>query len=100
MTDEQSQSKADQLPTLDEVLDMELDADETQRYLVLHDEDYEDLIIDAGDSVALLVDYKQAIEVLRLASMVVADLAPGHAPDKEPIEAMIDALQEEVDGDE
>ena len=84
----------EQIPVLDEVLDMELDADENRRYLVLYDEDYDNLLIDAEDSVALLVDCNQAVEVLRLASMAVSDLAPEHAPDKEPIDAMIDALQE------
>jgi hypothetical protein len=84
----------EQIPALDNVLDMELDADGDRRYLVLYDEDYEDLLLDAEDSVALLVNCNQAVEVLRLASTVVADLAPEHAPDKEPIHAMIEALQE------
>lgn len=87
----------EQIPVLDDVLDMELDAPDDRRYLVLHAEDYDDFLVDAEDSVALLVDCNQAVEVLRLASMVVADLAPEHAPDKEPIDAMIDALEEVAD---
>jgi len=89
----------EQIPTLDGVLDMELEDDEEndRRWVVLYDEDYDDLCLDAGDSVALLVDNDQACELLRLASDVVADLAPEHAPDKEPIQAMIDALQEVKD---
>lgn len=85
---------SEQIPVLEEVLDMEPEADEDHRYLVLYDEDYEDFLVDGEDTVALLVDCNQAVEVLRLASRVVADLAPEHAPDKEPIDAMIEALQE------
>lgn len=90
----QSVDGGEQIPALDDVLDMELDADEDRRYLVLYDEDYGDLLLDGEDSVAVLVNCNQAVEVLRLASSVVADLAPENAPDKEPIDAMIEALQE------
>jgi len=89
-----SEDGGKQMPALNDVLDMELDAEEERRYLVLYEQDYENVLLDAEDSVALLVDCNQAVEVLRLASMAVADLAPEHAPDKEPIDAMIEALQE------
>lgn len=87
-------SEPDETQTLDEVLDMELADPEDRRWIVLFEEDYDDLLIDKADSVALLVDNEQAVELLRLTSKVVADLSPDHAPDKEPIDAMIDALQE------
>lgn len=83
----------EQIPVLEEVLDMDLDAGEDRRYLVLYDEDYEDFLVDGEDSIALLVDCNQAVEVLRLASAAVANLAPEHATDKEPIDAMIEELQ-------
>jgi hypothetical protein len=95
-----SESDTEQVPVLDDVLDMDPDPDEDHRYIVLYDEDYDDLILDTEDSVALRVDCNQAVEILRLTSKVVSALAPDHAPDKEPIEAMIDALQEVSDGDE
>lgn len=95
----ESVDDAGQIPALDDVLEMELDPDEDQRYIILFEEDYEDLIIDTDDSVALRLDCNQAVEILRLTSSVVADLAPDHAPDKEPIDAMIEALQEVKDGE-
>jgi len=93
---DREEMSGEQVPTLDDVLDMELEDDEEngRRWVVLYDEDYDDLCIDAGDSVALLVDNNQACELLKLTSEVVADLAPEYAPDKEPIQAMIDELQE------
>jgi len=84
----------EQIPTLEDVLDMDLEDAEDRKWVVLYDEDYEDLCIDAGDSVALLIDNNQACELLKLTSHVIADLAPQYAPDKDPIEAMIHALQE------
>lgn len=89
----------EQIPTLDDVLDMELEERDDRKWVVLYDEDYDDLCIDAGDSVALLVNNNQACELLKLTSQVVADLAPEYAPDKEPIQAMIDELQEVKDDD-
>jgi len=83
-----------QIPALDDVVDMELDADDDRRWLVLYEEDYSNVLLDSEDSVALLVDCNQAVEVLQLASQAVAGLAPDHAPDKAPIDAMIDALRE------
>lgn len=80
MQNETDPNEAEQLPVLDEVLDMELDADDDRRYLVLYDEDYDNLLLDAGDSVALLVDCNQAVEILKLASSAVADLAPRTRP--------------------
>lgn len=87
-------ASGEQIPTLDDVVDMELEEHDDRKWVVLYDEDYDDLLIDADDSVALLVDNNQACELLRLTSQVVADLAPEYAPDKEPIQAMIDELQE------
>ena len=92
--DDQPDTSGEQIPTLDDVMDMELEDHDEQKWVVLYDEDYDDLLIDAGDSVALLVDNNQACELLKLTSQVVADLAPEYAPDKEPIQAMIDELQE------
>lgn len=99
-SDDRERDTSDEPAKLGEVLDMELDTgdDDDRRYVVLFDEDYDDVLIDADDSVALLVDNDQACELLRLTSKVVAELAPRHAPDKEPIQAMIDNLQEVQDG--
>lgn len=81
-------------PEIKDVVDMELKQESDKRWIVLYDEDYQDLLIDADDSVALLLDNNQAIELLDLASEVVAALAPQYAPDKSPREAMIEQLQE------
>lgn len=84
----------EQIPAFEEFVDMELDAQEGRRYMVLFDEDYSDFCLDTQDSLALHVDCNQAVEILKLASEVVADLAPEEAPDEDPIDAMIEALQE------
>lgn len=96
-----ARDRSDEPPKLGEVLDMDLDTgdDDDRRYVVLFDEDYDDVLLDADDSVALLVDNDQACELLRLSSKAVAELAPRHAPDKEPIQAMIDSLQEVQDAE-
>jgi predicted ArsR family transcriptional regulator len=90
-----------QFPVLDDVIDMTIDTsdDDERMYLVLFEEDYDDLILDAEDSVALLVDNDQAVEILKIASNIVAELAPTQAPDKEPIQAMIDDLKEVRDAE-
>jgi hypothetical protein len=75
-------------------MDLDISEDDERMYVVLYEEDYDDLLLDAEDSVALLVDNDQAVELLKLASNVVGELAPEHAPDKEPIQAMIDSLKE------
>jgi len=81
---------------LGEVIDMELPEYDGKRWLVLFDEDYQDFMLDQEDSVALLVDNNQALEILKLASGIVADLSPEHAPEKEPLEAMIERLEEKA----
>ena len=92
-------SDDDSIPTIGEVLDMEADDKSKRRWLVLYDEDYDELVLDAEDQIALLVDNDQAVEILQLASHIVGDLAPKYAPDQAPIDAMIEAL-EEVRADE
>jgi len=99
MSSDTENADGEQIPVLDDVLDMELGDEGDRRYLVLYDEDYDDVLLDGEDTVALLVDCNQAVEILRLASSAVADLAPEHAPDKEPIEAMIERLQEVQDAE-
>ena len=84
----------DKAPTLDDVVNMELEAGGERRWMVLFDEDYDDMLLDAEDSVAVLLDYDQALEVLRLANEIVSALAPADAPDDEPVGAMIKALEE------
>lgn len=84
-------------PEVGDVVNMELEEQDDRRWVVLFDEDYDDLLLDADDSVALLVDCNQACELLRLVSKTVFALAPEHAPEKEPIEAMIDRLEEVAD---
>lgn len=90
MTDE----SGGQIPALDDIVDMELGEEPERRWVVLFEEDYEDVLFDAEDSVALLVDNNQAVELLRLANEAVTQLAPVDAPDEEPIDAIIGALQE------
>lgn len=94
--------KGETMPVLEDVVDMDLglEDDDERRWLVLYDEDYDDLLIDGEDSVALLLDSKQAGEVLQLASVLVGDLAAEDAPEKEPIDAIIDRLQEVSGRDE
>jgi hypothetical protein len=99
MADDNAPDGGEQIPALDDVVDMELEPADGERWIVLYEEDYEDVLFGAGDSVALRVDCNQAVEILQLASSAVAALAPDRAPDREPTDAMIEAIQEVRDGE-
>jgi len=86
-------SDGEQSPAINEVVDMNLNTDNENRYLVLFDEDYTDFLVDRDDSLAILVDCKQAAEVMKLASKALGELAPEDAPNDEPIDVMIKRLK-------
>ncbi|MFP4628924.1 MAG: hypothetical protein ACOCSD_06985 [Halolamina sp.] len=59
--------------TTDEYVDLELEAEDRRAWVILFEEDYDNLLLDGDDRVALLVDEEQARELRRL-----ADQAIGH----------------------
>lgn len=83
----------DDAPEVGDIMDFELRDESEKRWLVLFDEDYDDLMLDGEDQVAILVDLEQAKEVLTLASEAVYDLSDV-GPDETPIELFIDELQD------
>jgi len=85
---------SDDLPDLGDVVDFGPGKEDDRQWIILYDTDYENHIVDVDGNVGLLVDCNQGCEVLRLASETVFRLAPENAPDEEPIDAMIEKLQE------
>lgn len=54
---------------VDEIIDLDVsDPDDERKWIVLFDEDYDNVMLDGNDNVALLVNEKQAFEVWRLAT--------------------------------
>jgi len=72
------------------------DQDDDRRWLVLFEEDYDNVTIDPQGNVGVLVDIEQAGEVLRLASNILADLSIRDADGDQPIRDMIERLEQEV----
>ena len=67
-----------------------------RRWIILYEEDYDDIMIDIEDNVGILVDIEQVGEILRLASMMLADLSHRDADPDEPLRDMIEQLEKEV----
>jgi hypothetical protein len=85
-------------PELGELLEFpQSQADGDQRWLVLFDEDYDQVAIDIEDNVGLRVDIEQAGEVIRLAATALADLSHRDADGDDVLRDMVDALEEEID---
>lgn len=85
---------------LGDVLDFDLqEPGDEYRWIVLFEEDYEDVALDVDGNVALKVDIEQTGEVIRLAAQSLAALSPREADGDDVLRDMIDALEREV-GDE
>lgn len=85
--------------TVDDYVDLDAGPpDDDHRWLVLFDEDYEDLMLDAEDNVALLVDRDQAGEVLRMACTAITDLTD-HRDEDLPL-YLTEELQDLQEGDD
>lgn len=86
------------IPDLDDVVDLDVSQpDDDRMWLVLFDEDYDGVMLDGEDNVALLVDSDQAGEVLRLACGIITKLTPHQ--DEYRIDVLVDELQEARDDD-
>jgi len=84
---------------VDDYVDLDVSQpDDDHRWLVLFDEDYENVMLDQEDNVALLVDRDQAGEVLQLACTAITALTDHR--DKEFIDFLIDELQDIQEGDD
>jgi hypothetical protein len=84
-------------PELGELLEFpESQANGDQRWLVLFDEDYDQVAIDVEDNVGLKVDIDQAGEVIRLAATALADLSHRDADGDDVLRDMVDRLEAEI----
>lgn len=70
------------------------------RWLVLYEEDYENLAMDPLGSVGVLLTIHQTGEILRLASEILADLSHKDAEPDEPLRDMVRELEELIDDDD
>ena len=85
--------------TVDDHVDLDVSApDDDHRWLVFFDEDYENVMLDQEDDVALLVDRDQAGEVLQLACTAITALTDHR--DEGFIDFLIDELQDIQEGDD
>lgn len=82
------------IPVLDDVMqfpDEQEDGD--RRWIVLYDQDYDNVIIDPEGNVGVLVGIEQAGEVYRLAAQVIASLSSRDADPEDPMREFIDELE-------
>lgn len=97
-TEQQSTEEPEQVPVLGEIMEFpEEQREGDRRWMVLYDEDYENVAIDVEGNVGVLVDIEQSGEILRLASQILASLSHRDAEADEPILDMIAALEDVVD---
>lgn len=89
---------SDQIPALGDVLAFpdELQADD-YHWLVLFEDDYDNVAIDPEGNVAVKVDIDQTVEVIRLAGEILASLSAQDADGDDVLRDMVDALNQEVD---
>lgn len=100
MTDDDTPDERtdDEPPELGDVLEYPDDQrTDDRRWLVLYDEDYDDVAIDLEDNVALLVDIHQAGEIIRLGAQALAELSHRDADGDDVIRDMTDELQRVAD---
>lgn len=69
------------------------DPPEDRKWLVLYDEDYDDVMIDGEDSIALLLDAEQAAEVVRLACLIVGSISKEAGDEGEVLQLLVDRLE-------
>lgn len=96
---DEADAGGESIPAIDEYIDLDVSQpDDDHRWLVLFDEDYEDVMLDAEDNVALLVDKDHAAEVLRLACTAITSLTDHR--DEEFLDFLIEELQAISEGDD
>lgn len=88
----------DEPPELGDVMEFPSDPNEENgRWLVLYEQDYQNLAIDVGGNAGFLVDIEQAGEVIRLGAEALAELSARDADGDDVIRDMIDRLESEVE---
>jgi len=88
-------------PTLDEVMDFPDDPGTGERrWVVLYEEDYDNVALDPEGNVGVLVDLEQSGELFRIVGESLADLSHRDADGDEPIRDLIDALEEVLEDDD
>lgn len=91
---------SDDPPELGDVLDFDLrDPDDEYRWIVLFEEDYDNVALDVDGNLAFLVDIDQTGELIRLAAQSLAALSHRDADGDDVLRDMIDALEREVDAE-
>lgn len=88
---------SDDPPELGDVMDYELSEGPDRHWIVLYEEDYDNVGLDPEGNLAVLVDMEQTGEILRLAAQTIASLSHKDADGDDVIQDMIDALEDVVD---
>ena len=85
---------------LGDVVDFDLgEPGDDRRWIVLFEEDYDNVALDVDGNLAFLVDIDQTGELIRLAAQSLAALSPREADGDDVLRDMIDALEREVGGE-
>lgn len=85
-------------PELGEVMDFpDEPRTDDRRWIVLFEEDYDNVAIDPNGNVGVLVDIEQTGELFRLAGQTLSSLSHRDAEPDEPIRDLIEALEEVLD---
>ena len=88
---------SDDAPTLDDVTQFPVfRPDDDRRWIVLFPEDYDNFARDPEGNLAILVDQKQADELLSLCAETIAALSPRDATDEDVLRDMRDALDQQL----
>lgn len=91
----------DDPPELGDVLDFDLrEPGDEHRWIVLFEEDYDNVALDTDGNLAFLVDIDQTGELLHLAAQSLAALSHRDADGDDVLRDMIEGLEQEVGGDE
>jgi hypothetical protein len=95
---EQESFEGEQIPALGEVMEFQNSKSEgDRRWLVLYEDDYDNVAIDVEGNVGVLVDIDQVGEVIRLGATILADLSPRDAEGDNVLQDLIDALEAQID---
>lgn len=85
----------------DDVFDFDVSPpDDARKWLVLYPEDYDDVMLDGEDQVALLVDIEQAGEIVRLGTTAIASLSARADGADDVMETLIEELERQLEDDD
>lgn len=71
--------------------------DDERKWIILYPEDYDNVMLDGEDQVAILVDDVQAGELIRLGCMALADISNRAEHGDDVLRSLIEGLEGELE---